>query len=91
MFKQAVVNALASMKASQILHRTLFPHQLTILCYHAIVPARLKLDNWCFLEKESFRQRMEYLKAHFRVLPLSTALDQLVCGKIDGADRSHHF
>src|SRR5262249_31487324 len=36
-----------------------------------------------FLEKNSFRQQMHYLQRHFRVLPLSEAIDQMVCGKID--------
>ncbi len=42
-----------------------------VLMYHGVTPAPLSVFNWCHIPANLFRAQMLYLKAHYRVLPLS--------------------
>jgi hypothetical protein len=66
-----------------MLHGRFFPQKLTIVTYHAVVRAPLKIYDWCFLDESSFRNQMIYLKKHFNVLPLSTAVEAMKLDAID--------
>jgi peptidoglycan/xylan/chitin deacetylase (PgdA/CDA1 family) len=75
---------IARSRIPQVLHKFGFPNKLTIVTYHAVVRAPLSIYDWCFLDENSFRRQLIYLKNHFDVLPLSAAVEALQGGKIEG-------
>jgi peptidoglycan/xylan/chitin deacetylase (PgdA/CDA1 family) len=81
--KNLAYRSLASTAIPRILHRTLFPNKLTIVTYHGVVRRPLEIYDWCFLDEESFRQQLAYLKKHFDVVSLAAAVDALRAGKLN--------
>jgi peptidoglycan/xylan/chitin deacetylase (PgdA/CDA1 family) len=69
--------------APRLLHRHFFPQKLTIITYHAVVRTPLEIYDWCFLDEESFRRQLAYLKKHFDVVSLSVAVEALRAGKLN--------
>ena len=83
LIKNLVFPVFANSGAPRLLHERLFPQKVTIVTYHAVVRSPLPIYDWCFLDESSFRNQMLYLKKHFNVLPLSTAVEALKLGNID--------
>ncbi len=79
----AASGALAALGLPRLLHKLAFRDQLAILTYHGVVEAPLKIPNWCFIDSNSFRDQIKYLKSYFTVLPLSQAIGHLKEGRID--------
>jgi peptidoglycan/xylan/chitin deacetylase (PgdA/CDA1 family) len=50
---------------------------VTILMYHAVARSRPLVPDWCLLPEPAFVRQMQYVKAHFEVLPLSDAVTRL--------------
>jgi len=61
----------------QLLNRSIHRRQLAILMYHGIVKTPLSFSDWCFLDEPAFRDQIAYIKKHFRLLPLSKAIELL--------------
>jgi peptidoglycan/xylan/chitin deacetylase (PgdA/CDA1 family) len=81
--KNLAYRSLVSTTIPRILHRTLFSNKLTIVTYHGVVRAPLEIYDWCFLDEESFRQQLAYLKKHFDVVSLSAAVEALRTGQLN--------
>ena len=56
---------------------------LTIVMYHSVVEKLPQLYDWCYVEAESFRRQIRYLKKNFEVIPLSQVPERLSSGKFD--------
>ena len=67
----------AGMGLPRLIHAQLYRKQLSILMYHAVVRQPPPVPHWCFLDEDSFRSQICYIKEHFRVLPLGEAINQL--------------
>lgn len=80
--KDVGFHILAKSGIPRLFHNTLDRNKLTILMYHAVVESPLEVADWCFLDSESFRKQIEYVKKHFDVLPLSLAAERCKSGKI---------
>jgi len=48
-----------------------------ILLYHAIIESPLEVNDWSFLDAAFFREQMQYIKNHFEVLSLPTAVTRM--------------
>ena len=83
LIKSLVFPVFANSGAPRLLHRRFFPQKLTIVTYHAVVRSPLPIYDWCFLDENSFRNQMLYLKKHFNVLPLTSAVEALKLGNIN--------
>jgi len=60
------------------LARQLFLHKsLGIITYHGITEFALPLPDWCFIEVDTFKKQMNYLKNSCRVVRLSEAVHLL--------------
>jgi peptidoglycan/xylan/chitin deacetylase (PgdA/CDA1 family) len=68
---------------SWLLPKSLYKDKLTILMYHGVVRQALPVPDYCFITEAQFREQMEYLAKHCRVVALSDALYQLQSGSID--------
>lgn len=55
--------------------RGLVTRRAAILMYHGVTPMPLSVFNWCHLPVSEFRAQMMYLKAHYRVVPLSKLIE----------------
>ncbi len=88
MVKQGAYNLgcklIAGMKIPHIFQKLLCENQLTIVMYHGIVKSPLKIYDWCFIEENSFRIQIEYLKEHFEILSLPEAVERMRNGGIKG-------
>ncbi len=60
------------------------PRCLSVLTYHSIIAQPLPFYDWSFLDADTFRQQLAYLKTHFSILPLSEALQKLWNDRLDG-------
>jgi peptidoglycan/xylan/chitin deacetylase (PgdA/CDA1 family) len=80
--KTFVCEAMARSGLPRLLHKVFFADKLTIVMYHGVVRSPLKLFDWCFIEEGLFRSQLTYLKAHFDVVPLSTAVRLVQDGEI---------
>lgn len=76
-FKRLVAHTVSRAGIPRMLHRTFFSDKLTIVTYHGIVREPLRLYDWCFLDAQSFRRQLLYLKDNFIILPLSEAIDAM--------------
>lgn len=57
-------------------------HELLILAYHGIVPAReATLPSWLLLPVESFDKQLRYLTSHYEIVPLADAVRRLMAGE----------
>ena len=68
--------------AARLIQRMARAHRVTIVMYHAVLASPLPLADWCFLDEASFRRQVDYLRAHFEVLPLLEAAERLSTGRI---------
>src|SRR4051812_4798560 len=75
--------SISHFRIPEIVHSTLLPRSLTIVMYHGVAASEMPVPDWCFIDRELFRTQMEYLRRHFRILPLSTAIDRLEAGTIE--------
>lgn len=67
----------------RLLPRSLYRDKLTILMYHGVVRQALTVSDYCFITETQFREQMEYLAKHCRVVSLSDALQRLRTGSVD--------
>ena len=81
--KNLAYGVVAGSRVPRLLHTFGFPGKLTIVTYHAVVRPPLVIFDSCFLDEITFRNQLLYLKKHFTVLALSTAVESLKLGKID--------
>jgi hypothetical protein len=81
--KNLAYGVVAGSRVPRLLHTFGFPGKLTIVTYHAVVRPPLVIFDSCFIDEITFRNQLLYLKNHFTVLPLSTAVEALKLGKID--------
>ena len=74
---------LSGMGSPRFLHSRVYRNQLSILMYHAVIREPLQVRDWCFLDEDAFRKQISYVKQHFRVVPLSEAIQMLTTGSLD--------
>lgn len=67
----------------RLLHSRLHRNGLTILMYHGVVREQLPVGDWCFLDCSLFRRQIEYLRRHFSIVSLSSAIGLLKQGAVD--------
>ncbi len=67
------------------MHKSIAENDLTIITYHGIVDEPLKIFDWCFLDKDSFREQVVYLKNHFNVVQLSKAIELIINGQLENS------
>ena len=72
----------AKAKIPQLLHRLAYRNELSILMYHGIIESPLAVSDWCFVDENSFRMQIEYLKSHFDVISLAEAVGRIREGGI---------
>ena len=75
---------LSTIGLPRLLQSCLYRKQLAILMYHAVIRDPLEVADWCFLDEKSFGRQIEYVKRHFRVIPLSDAASLLNSDSLDG-------
>ena len=80
--KGVVYRSCVALRLPSVLQRALFSRELVILMYHGVVREPLPLLDYCFLSEARFACQMDYLRAHFDVLPLGEAVGRLQAGKI---------
>lgn len=74
---------IAGIKIPHVFQKLFCENQLTIVMYHGIVKSPLKIYDWCFIEENSFRIQIEYLKKHFEILSLPEAVERMKNGEIE--------
>ncbi|BBX70975.1 polysaccharide deacetylase [Mycolicibacterium psychrotolerans] len=57
-------------------------NRLAILMYHGVEQHPLRPDCWHVLDVEVFRRQLDYVRRHFRILPLEEALARLESGTL---------
>src|SRR5438046_5518222 len=80
--KRLILRSLAASGLPRLVQHALFPGELAVLMYHAVVREPLPVPDWCFVLEDDFARQMAYLKRHFDLLPLSAALAALGAGRI---------
>jgi peptidoglycan/xylan/chitin deacetylase (PgdA/CDA1 family) len=73
---------IAKTKMHQLFHRLAYQDKLTIIMYHGIIRSPLLVDDWCFVDENSFRAQIAYLKKHFEIIALSEAVERMRNGGI---------
>jgi len=73
---------IAKTKMPQLFHRLAYQDQLTIVMYHGIIKEPLLVEDWCFVDEDSFRAQIEYLKKNFEIIALSDAVERMRNGEI---------
>jgi peptidoglycan/xylan/chitin deacetylase (PgdA/CDA1 family) len=73
---------IAKTKIPQLFHRLVYQGELTIVMYHGIIRSPLMVNDWCFVDENSFRIQIEYIKRHFEFISLSEAVERLRNGEI---------
>ena len=53
------------------------PVGASVLMYHEVLPDSVDLPYWSVVRESTFRRQIEYLKAHYQVLPLDELLARL--------------
>jgi peptidoglycan/xylan/chitin deacetylase (PgdA/CDA1 family) len=74
---------IAGLGLPRLLNRFAFPHKVTIVVYHGIIQSPLDVYNSCFLDEESFRTQVAYLRTNFQVLRLCDAVEKLRSKSVD--------
>lgn len=78
--KQAAYSTLCSVQADR-LARSQRNDCLTIVCYHALAPETWSgRPSWLLLPVQSFREQVDYLKRHYRIIRLSEAVQKMAEG-----------
>jgi peptidoglycan/xylan/chitin deacetylase (PgdA/CDA1 family) len=72
----------AKTKIPQLFHRLAYRDELTIIMYHGIIKDPLMVNDWCFIDENSFSTQIEYLKRHFEIISLSEAVERMEKGEI---------
>jgi len=67
----------AKIKIPQLFHRLAYRDEVTIIMYHGIIKDPLMVNDWCFIDENSFSAQIEYLKKHFEILSLREAVERL--------------
>jgi hypothetical protein len=62
----------------RLLHARVYPHEVTILTYHAVVQSLSGVEDPCFIDVRSFEAQIAYMRKHFLILPLAS-----VCGLLE--------
>ena len=52
-------------------------HRITILMYHGVTAEPLGVNNWCHMPVAEFAAQMEFVAAHYNLLPLSEVVNRL--------------
>jgi peptidoglycan/xylan/chitin deacetylase (PgdA/CDA1 family) len=73
---------IAKTKVPQLFHSLAYRDELTIIMYHGIIKDPLMVNDWCFVNENSFSTQIEYLKEHFEIVSLSEAVERLRSGGI---------
>ena len=73
----------AKAKIPQLLHKMAYRNELSIIMYHGIIKSPLAVSDWCFVNENSFRMQIEYLKSHFDVISLAEAVGRIREGGIN--------
>jgi peptidoglycan/xylan/chitin deacetylase (PgdA/CDA1 family) len=73
---------IAKTKIPQWFHSLAYRDELTIIMYHGIIKDPLMVNDWCFVDENSFSMQIEYLKRHFEIIFLSEAVERMRNGKI---------
>lgn len=68
---------IAKTKVPQLFHRLAYRDELSIIMYHGIIRSPLVVSDWCFVDENSFRMQIEYLKRHFEIISLSEAVERM--------------
>lgn len=66
-----------SLKVPQLINKTYAVGKLSILMYHAVIEDPLYIHDWCFLDSDTFRTQLRYLKTHFNVIRLSEGIEEI--------------
>ena len=73
---------IAKTKMPQLFHRLAYQDKVTIIMYHGTIKEPLTVEDWCFVDEDSFRKQIEYLKKHFEIIALSDAVERMRNGGI---------
>ncbi len=85
LIKNIIYKTISQLRLPQLMHKSIAGNDLTIITYHGIIDKPLKIFDWCFLDKDSFRDQVGYLKKHFNVVQLSNAIELIINGKLKGS------
>jgi peptidoglycan/xylan/chitin deacetylase (PgdA/CDA1 family) len=73
---------IAKARIPQLLHRLAYCDEVAIVMYHGIIRSPLAVTDWCFVDENSFRMQIEYLKNHFEIISLSEAVGRMRNGGV---------
>jgi len=73
---------IAKTKVPQLFHRLAYRDELSIIMYHGIIRSPLVVGDWCFVDENSFKMQIAYLKKHFEIISLSEAVERMRNGGI---------
>lgn len=59
------------------------PARLLVVCYHGICPDDSAERHWLLVRRGTFVRQLDYLRSHFRILPLDDALVELFAGDLE--------
>lgn len=51
--------------------------RVAVLMYHEVLPDAVDLPSWLVVKESEFHAQMQYIKAHYEVVPLDEALERL--------------
>jgi len=57
-------------------------HPLRIFMFHAVVSQPFEVPNYCYLQRELYKQHLELIKRYYKVLPLSEAVLKMQAGEL---------
>ncbi len=63
--------------------RMLRPRHLLIVCYHGLRSDHAP-EDWLLVSVRDFRRQLEWLSAHYRMLPLTEGVERLAAGALPG-------
>ncbi len=68
---------IAKARLPQLLHRLAYCDEVAIVMYHGIIRSPLAVTDWCFVNENSFRRQIGYLKSHFEIISLPEAVGRM--------------
>jgi peptidoglycan/xylan/chitin deacetylase (PgdA/CDA1 family) len=73
--KERLYQGVAITRLPRFLNRTVFRKAHTVITYHGVRDRPLPIDDECFIARDRFISQLLYVKRHFRVVPLSEAVE----------------
>ncbi|MBV5337781.1 MAG: polysaccharide deacetylase family protein, partial [Deltaproteobacteria bacterium] len=77
LLRSAAKACLAAGPLPELIQALRTPRCLSVLTYHSVIQQPLPFCDWSFLDAKAFRQQLAYLKEHFFIVHLSSALELL--------------